>query len=73
VINSALSTTATCEAAYATWTATGADGMYGQQGCRSYHLCNAAASVTNESAHCPHAQGYNDSMASTMYGTGPCP
>jgi hypothetical protein len=66
-----LSTPLLCLSTYATWTSTGDAGSdtYGQQGCRSLHLCNAAMSVAAETPHCYHAQGYIDG---TNPG-GPCP
>jgi hypothetical protein len=42
------------------WTSTSDGGnAHGQQGCRSYHLCNAATltSATVKATHCPHAEG----------------
>jgi hypothetical protein len=49
-------TAANCVATYNSWTST-PDSMtaHGQQGCRSYHLCNAALATVNP--HCYHAEG----------------
>jgi len=59
-----------CQATYSGWsTAAYASSMHGQQGCRSYHLCNATRS--GPAVHCPHAEGLSSPFADA--GTGPCP
>jgi hypothetical protein len=51
-------TAASCLDTYNSWTTTldaGTVGLHGQQGCRSYHLCNAAN--VRVIPHCYHAEG----------------
>jgi len=69
--NAALKVMGTCVTTYMGWTSTTSnEGMHGQQGCRSYHLCNAF-NTKNLTLHCPHAEGLASMGADAV--TGPCP
>jgi len=60
-----------CMTTYDSWSSGASfEGMHGQQGCRSYHLCNAV-NTNYLTVHCPHAEGLANATADA--GTGPCP
>jgi len=67
----ALKAMASCVSTYSSWSSAASyEGMHGEQGCRSYHLCNAV-NTNYLTVHCPHAEGRAQYGADA--GTGPCP
>jgi hypothetical protein len=74
--NTHFASEAACETAYNGYNMTPDADMSptGQQGCRSYHLCNAYAKGNTTDAtlntHCPHATGFQPGDAGPG---GPCP